>query len=246
MAAITMEGYTPPMIGTSQFMNFYITAWPSWGAAALAGGMVLGILALLFGSWRLRVAGSRQATRSGALLATVVAGLMVSACSAPEPAVLVVGGDTCEFCGMLVSDPRFAAQVVTDKGKTYMFDAIECFVAFLAEEVVPAEQIHSTWVVNFDQPDQWLPAAEAYYLQAIDLHSPMGANLLAFRTQAALDAVKSEVRGMQRRYADLPALVIETGLIDRVHAKNEAGGMHMVNEPPTMDEDAEMGSPAGQ
>jgi hypothetical protein len=83
-------------------------------------------------------------------------------------------------------------------------------------------------------------------LQAIDLHSPMGANLLAFRTQAALDAVKSEVRGMQRRYADLPALVIETGLIDRVHAKNEAGGMHMVNEPPTMDEDAEMGSPAGQ
>lgn len=266
MAAITMEGYTPPMLGTSQFMNFYITAWPSWGAAALAGGMILGLLAFLFGLWRLRVAGRKQASRvttrepSGAplstvrtaLLVTVVASLVLSACSSPKPATVVIGGDTCEFCGMLVSDPRFAAQVVTVKGKTYMFDAIECFVAFLIEGTVPADQIHSTWVVNFDQPDQWLPADEAYYLQAIDLHSPMGANLLAFRTQAALDAVKAEVRGMQRRYADLPALVIDTGLIDRVHAKHGAGGMHEVHDLHEMAADDEMstphlpGSPVGQ
>src|SRR5690606_19655613 len=49
-AAITMEGYTPPLLGTSQFMNFYITAWPGWGAAALAGGFVLGVI-VLAGAW---------------------------------------------------------------------------------------------------------------------------------------------------------------------------------------------------
>src|SRR5690606_34121034 len=235
-AAITMEGYTPPMLGTSQFMNFYITAWPSWGAAALAGGMILGILAFLFGLWRLRARGHGADHRSEAgraqsvgssppstpqpstplstlrslVLVAVSAALVLSACSAPKPAALVVGGDTCAFCGMLVSDPRFAAQVVTDKGKTYLFDAIECFVAFMAEEVVPADQVHSTWVVEFDRPGQWIPASDAYYLQAVELHSPMGANLAAFRTQAALDAVKSDVGGMQRRYADLPALVSDT------------------------------------
>lgn len=261
MAAITMEGYTPPMLGTSQFMNFYITAWPSWGAAALAGGMILGLAAFLFGLWRLRARGRqadvRAAGRAGDARATTTAALLVvalllSACSSPKPATLVIGGDTCAFCGMMVSDPRFAAQVVTKTGKTYMFDAIECFIAFLAEDTVPADQIHSTWVANFDQPDQWLPAAEAYYLQAIDLHSPMGANLMAFRTQAALDTAKAEVRGMQRRYADLPALVIETGLIERVHAKHEAGGMHTDAMHPVGETDVDaldsMGAPhdAGQ
>ena len=64
MAAITMEGYTPPMLGTSQFMNFYITAWPSWGAAALAGGMILGLAAFLFGLWRLRARGRQADVRA--------------------------------------------------------------------------------------------------------------------------------------------------------------------------------------
>lgn len=257
-AAITMEGYTPPMLGTSQFMNFYITAWPSWGAAALAGGLILGIIAFLVGLWRLRTtgrsrvgshssAGVRHTTGATAVLSVLLFALLLSACSAPKPAVLVVGGDTCAFCGMVVSDPRFAAQVVTDTGKTYMFDAIECFVAFLAEESVPTDQVHSTWVANFDQPDQWLAAGDAYYLQAASLHSPMGANLLAFRTQAALDAVKSDVGGMQRRYADLPALVIESGLIERVHAKHETGDMHAVSEMPgTMGAPRDVGTPDGQ
>lgn len=232
MAAITMEGYTPPMLGTSQFMNFYITAWPSWGALALAGGMILGVLALLLGLWRLRGAGVRTAGErartthgAGATLAVsaVLAALVLGACSAPKPVAVDLGNDRGAYCGMVISDPRFAAQVVTVKGKTYLFDAIECFVAFVAEEGVPADQVHSIWVANFDQPDQWLKADEAYYLQSNQLHSPMGVNLLAFRTQAALDAVKAEVGGFQRRYADLPGLVGDSGLIERVSAKHEHG-----------------------
>ena len=241
MAAITMEGYTPPMLGTSQFMNFYITAWPSWGALALAGGMILGLVAMVLGVWRLRANGRRAAvpvaapapgrsTAASLTIATLVVALLLGACSKPAPVAVVVGKDTGAFCGMVISDPRFAAQVVTEKGKTYLFDAIECLVAFVTEEAVPADQIHSTWVANFDQPGEWLAAEEAYYLQSSQLHSPMGVNLLAFKTRPALESVKAEVGGFERRYADLPGLVIESGLIDRVHAKNERGAM----QPDTM------------
>ena len=219
MAAITMEGYTPPMLGTSQFMNFYITAVPGWGAYALAGGMIVGVIAVVLGVWRLRAAPSGVGAK--AVVTVALLAVVLSACSTPKPATLVVGGDTCSFCGMVVSDPRFAAQVVTKTGKTFMFDAIECFVGFLAEEGVTAAQIHSTWVADFDEPGQWLKAEEAYYLQSSQLHSPMGVNLLAFKTQAALEALKAEVGGFQRRYADLEGLVVDSGLIDRVHARHQ-------------------------
>jgi copper chaperone NosL len=45
-AIIEIEGYTPPIIGESAFMNFYITAVPGIGAAALIAALLLGIVAL--------------------------------------------------------------------------------------------------------------------------------------------------------------------------------------------------------
>lgn len=50
-AAISIEGYTPPMFGTSQFMNFYITSFPGVSAYLLIGSMLLGILAFVLARW---------------------------------------------------------------------------------------------------------------------------------------------------------------------------------------------------
>ena len=36
------------------------------------------------------------------------------------------GEDECEFCKMMVMDKRYGAELVTDKGKIYFFDSIEC------------------------------------------------------------------------------------------------------------------------
>lgn len=217
-AAITMEGYTPPMVGTSIFMNFYITAWPGWGAVALAGGFVVG-LGLYVVMWaRGRTKHRRVA---GATVAALVVALLLSGCSAPKPAKVVIGQDSCAMCNMVISDARFATQVVTKTGKAYKFDSIECMVAFLVDGTVPKDQIHSAWVSDYLNPGTWLKAEDARYLQSVKVRSPMGLNLSAFKTLGELENVRAEANGVERRYVDLAGIVIEAGMIEKI---NSGGG----------------------
>jgi copper chaperone NosL len=44
-AIIDVEGYTPPMIGSSTFMNFYIVSYPGIAAMVLVAALVLGVAA---------------------------------------------------------------------------------------------------------------------------------------------------------------------------------------------------------
>lgn len=217
-AAITMEGYTPPMVGTSIFMNFYITAWPGWGAVALAGGFVVG-LGLYVVMWaRGRTKHRRVA---GTTVAALVVALLLSGCSAPKPAKVVIGQDSCAMCNMVISDARFATQVVTKTGKAYKFDSIECMVAFLVDGTVPKDQIHSAWVSDYLNPGTWLKAEDARYLQSVKVRSPMGLNLSAFKTLGELENVRAEANGVERRYVDLAGIVIEAGMIEKI---NSGGG----------------------
>lgn len=217
-AAITMEGYTPPMVGTSVFMNFYITAWPGWGAVALAAGFVLALGLQLFLWWR-----GRASTRRSVTVAAVAGALLLSGCAAPKPAKVVLGQDMCAACNMVVSDARFASQVLSKTGKSYKFDSIECMVAFLAEGTLPKDQIHSAWVSDYLNPGTFLKAEEARYLQSALVRSPMGLNLSAFRTLGELENVRAEANGIERRYADLHTIVMESGLLEKLSSKHGHG-----------------------
>jgi copper chaperone NosL len=44
-AAITVEGYQPPMFGTSEFLNFYITSYPGVGFYVFVASAMMGALA---------------------------------------------------------------------------------------------------------------------------------------------------------------------------------------------------------
>lgn len=220
-AAITMDGYTPPMLGTSIFMNFYITAWPGWGAYALAGGFVLALFLAVCLWWRGRIMARRLTTAGAAALALV---FVLSACGAPQPAKVVLGQDMCVECGMVVSDARFATQVLSKTGKAYKFDSIECMVAFLAGDELAKDQIHSIWVSDYLKPGTWLRAEEARYLQSANLRSPMGLNLSAFKTLNDLESVRAETNGLERRWADLTGLVMESGLLDKLGGHSHGMG----------------------
>lgn len=228
-AAITMEGYTPPMLGESVFMNFYITAWPGWGAYALAGGFVLGMLVWL---WRfIRTRRSSAATLRTSAATALIASLLLAGCSAPKPVPIVIGQDLCAFCEMLISDPGYATQLVTKTGKAYKFDSIECMLAFVYEGTVTRDQIHSMWVTDFNDPSKLLKVEEARYLRSGMLRSPMGLNVTAFRTQKELEDVRAEVGGMEVAYDNLLDMVVQSGLIERVAAHDhDMNGSHGADE----------------
>lgn len=67
-AIIDIEGYTPPMFGSSQFMNFYVLSYPGVGFYALAAGLILGLAAWVL-AWRFGRPSTRRKVKSPPVIA---------------------------------------------------------------------------------------------------------------------------------------------------------------------------------
>lgn len=117
------------------------------------------------------------------LLSITFFAFLLSSCG-KEPKPIEFGVDNCDHCMMNISDVRYGAELVTQKGRIYKFDDMYCMKAFLqAEEVVPQNQVHSLWLVDFSATEQLIPAEKSYLLHNPELKSPMGSNTAAFANQ---------------------------------------------------------------
>lgn len=116
----------------------------------------------------------------------MVLGTLAVGC-ASGPKAIVAGRDQCMHCKMAISDLRFAAQYVTEKGKRFTFDSIECLVHSMRMSEV---EVRSAWVADYEMADTWVPVERAVFLHAERIHSPMGAGLAAFGPPAT----PSEIR----------------------------------------------------
>ena len=97
--------------------------------------------------------------------------LLVSSCiTGPEP--IYYGEDACEFCTMTIVDQQHAAQLVTEKGKNYKYDAIECMINELNQWERPPVKFHL--VADFANPGTMTDALSASYLISEEIPSPMG------------------------------------------------------------------------
>ena len=81
--------------------------------------------------------------------------------------------EACAHCHMLIGDPSFAAQVITDDGDVLSFDDPGCAARYLREH---KGHIHRAWFHD-GHADRWLPADEAGFVRV--LASPMGSNMMA-------------------------------------------------------------------
>src|SRR5680860_1574966 len=87
--------------------------------------------------------------------------LFLFACNiSPQP--INYGEDACHYCTMTIVDHQHAAQIVTNKGKAYKFDAIECMLNYLKENDDVKPELYL--VVNFMDPGQLIDATKATYL----------------------------------------------------------------------------------
>lgn len=111
------------------------------------------------------------------LLLILAAGL--AACS-QQPAPINYGSDECAHCRMMITDARFASQLVTKTGKAITFDSIECMAAYSGDHKPEVEGAQG-WVSDFSNPGQWLQVDEARIIKSQVIKSPMGASLLALK-----------------------------------------------------------------
>lgn len=113
--------------------------------------------------------------------------LLVSCASEPRP--IDYGKDMCEYCKMTVVDQQHAAQLVTNKGRIYVFDAIECMARYVDEQ---GDTENAFELVNdYQSPGVLISADDAHYLISKEIPSPMGAFLSAFSTKEKVSETQS-------------------------------------------------------
>ena len=110
--------------------------------------------------------------------AALVVLVALSAC-ARGPKAIDYGRESCEYCRMVITDPRYGAELVTTTGKVRQFDSIECLASYFVQARASGT-VRSAWVSDFAHPGTLIPAATAVYVRAPGPSSPMGKGLTAF------------------------------------------------------------------
>jgi len=119
--------------------------------------------------------------------------IMLAGCE-PKPQPIQFGSDQGDYCRMIITEPQFASQILNNQGRSFKFDSIECMAAYSLTADDP-ENIHSHWVPNFENPDRWLQAEDAYFLHSETLRSPMGLYLSAYADRESAEKYRQEYKG---------------------------------------------------
>jgi len=128
------------------------------------------------------------------LLFSLLALTILSACINQEPKEINLHTDECAYCKMVVSDQQFASQLVSDKGKSYPFDSIECMAAYAYQSPDMAENA-KLYSADYTQQGNWLLIENADVYRAESVPSPMGLSLFALPEQ---DPVPSEIADAEK------------------------------------------------
>jgi copper chaperone NosL len=109
------------------------------------------------------------------------------------PEAINYGSDGCHFCKMTIVDKVHAAEIVTNKGKVYKFDASECMIHFMKE--FDNAEIKLSLSNNYTEPEALIDATKATFLISKNIPSPMGAFLSAFKTENEAQKFQTEKGG---------------------------------------------------
>jgi len=132
--------------------------------------------------------------------------LIIAGCS-KEPVPIHFGEDGCSYCRMLISDQRYGGELLTDKGKPYKFDSIECMAAYILKEKEGSKNIQSIWTIDFEIPETFIDAKQSWYLQSDSLRSPMGLNLSSYYDQSHAQGARNLHTGKIVRWQEVKNIV---------------------------------------
>lgn len=125
-----------------------------------------------------------RSSRSRRLRAAAAAAALLAACAvASGPPELVIDRTPCGRCGMLVSEPAYAAAYRTAAG-AQVFDDAGCLLAALAEE--PGRATAEVWFRDLER-DAWVPAAQAVFVRSKSFRTPMGGGIVALADRAGAE-----------------------------------------------------------
>ncbi len=123
----------------------------------------------------------------------------------PEP--IKYGSDECEMCRMSIVDKLYGAELVTEKGKIYKFDSIECLVNYSLKNNMIGDENNSMLVTDFSSPEKFVDVTKSFYVHNDNFRSPMGLNVSAFGTDASRKSFLDKHGGEEISWLELIELV---------------------------------------
>ena len=127
---------------------------------------------------------------------------LAAACGARGPEPIAYGTDACAYCRMQIVDPRFGAELVTNKGRTVKFDSIECLVAYY-RQAAGANDVASVWVSDIRHPGTLIDATRARFVDLGPGRAPMGRGWAAVADSNGAVAIGISDPAAIKRWADL-------------------------------------------
>ena len=197
-AAIQIPGmsYQPPLIGFKQLLNFGAYSVPDIGGWILVASGVMALVASII-EWR-----GVKKMKAGMAVPVMLSLFLLNACNhGPKP--LQMGKDLCEHCKMTLTDSRFGAEIITQKGKVFIFDDVVCLKAYKQNNFKDPGDIKEIVFVNFLNKDQFLSVDKAFFLKSEALKSPMGSNIAAFETIQEIEKVSADFTGESLLWTDI-------------------------------------------
>jgi copper chaperone NosL len=106
---------------------------------------------------------------------------------------------------MTVVDKQHGAELVTTKGRVYVFDAIECLINY--EEMEPLNQAEYLLVNDYQKPGVLMDAKNSFFLISEAIPSPMGAYLSAFSTRQEASNMASAKGGEVYNWTEIQRII---------------------------------------
>jgi len=133
------------------------------------------------------------------ILLLLISFTLISCSHEPQP--INYNKDECAHCMMIITDPKFGSELVTDKGKIYKFDSIECLANYVsAEHDFTSETL---WISDYANPNTLTDAATAFYIVSPKMKSPMSMNIGGFKKKSDMENVFAEMSGQKMNWKDV-------------------------------------------
>ena len=167
--------YQPPVIGHKKMLNFDAYSMPDVG-----GWIFIGFGIIIFTTAFFDCRASRRKINS-AVLAMIPAVLLLTSCTDGFKPINY-GKANCDNCKMTIVDKKFAVEILSVKGKAFMFDDLICAKQFVDGGKITTKEIKNVFVNNFNKPGEFINLNEAFVATSETIKSPMGGNMATFAT----------------------------------------------------------------